>query len=333
MFSQLISCSELPQGPKPHSTIVEIPSLRIPIPDPESRLPGYLPTMCGRSLLFSSQMLSIRSVSGTRRPRQLARPTVSYTPSGSSIVTLMLMRPMFGRVKRSITRSASVAGQAAHVEPGLAVLSDRFDDERVAFPVADGVAHPGRLCVLRERAAIGEDLPVNRARLVQDDHHVRRLHDLEAVGDVVLLGDAGWPAAHAGMILPVVLDAFLVDRLRPGLQRHLAWLQIRGEIQEVLDGLGRHPEAGRSGLPSAVLRAGAFMSTLPSAVRGMFFHGYGSHCASSVVAATKTMREADKRSVFMAGILALAERSRLATGTPRTLGHVREAVRVHAYSA
>ena len=203
--------------------------------------------MCGRSLLFSSQMLSIRSVSGTSRHASCTSHGFVYA-AGSSIVTLMLMRPMFGLVNRSTTRSDSVAGQAPHVEPRLAVLPDRLDDERIAFPVADGVPHPGRLGVLRQRAAVGEDLPVDRSRLVQEDHHVRSLHDLEAVRDVVLLGDARGPAAHAGMILAVVLDPFLVERLRPRLQRHLARLQICGEVQQMLDGLDRHPESGEIGL-------------------------------------------------------------------------------------
>ena len=154
----------------------------------------------------------------------------------------MSMCPMVGRVKRSTTRSASVAGQPAHVEPGLAVLPDGLDDERVAFPPANGIAHPGRLRILRERPAVGEDLPVDGARFVQEQHQVRRLHDLEAIGNVVLLRNAGRPAARAGMILAVGLDPLLVDRLRPRLQRHVARFQVGGEVEQVLDRVGRHPE-------------------------------------------------------------------------------------------
>src|SRR5688572_26695514 len=36
-------------------------------------------------------------------------------------------------------------GKTAHVEPRLAVLSDRLDDEGVILPPADGIPHPGRL--------------------------------------------------------------------------------------------------------------------------------------------------------------------------------------------
>src|SRR5688572_316369 len=38
----------------------------------------------------------------------------------------------------------------------------------------------------------------------------------------------------------------------------------------------------RSGWPSAVRGGGAFMSILPSLVRGTSFHGYDGHCASTV---------------------------------------------------
>ena len=71
---------------------------------------------------------------------------------GSSIVTSMSMWPMFGRVKRSIDAQRFGPGQAAHVEPGLAVLPDGLDDQRVAFPVADRIAHPGRLRILAAAA-------------------------------------------------------------------------------------------------------------------------------------------------------------------------------------
>src|SRR4029434_10796925 len=117
--------------------------------------------------------------------------------------------------------------KAPHVEARLAILAYRFDDEGVAFPMADGVSHPGWLSIFRERPPVGEDLAVDRSRFVQEDHQISRLHHLEAVRDVVLLGNARRPAAHTGMILSVGLDPFLVERLRPGLQRHLAGLEIR----------------------------------------------------------------------------------------------------------
>ena len=54
----------------------------------------------------------------------------------------------------------------------------------------------------------------------------------------------------------------------------------------------QNPE--RSGLPSGVRRVGAFISTLPSAVRGTFFHGYDGHWASAAEAAARIIREKSK---------------------------------------
>src|SRR5262249_22570742 len=54
------------------------------------------------------------------------------------------------------------AGQPAHVEPRPAVLTDCLDDQRVALPFADRIAHPRRLGVLRQGAAVEEDLAVDR---------------------------------------------------------------------------------------------------------------------------------------------------------------------------
>ena len=57
------------------------------------------------------------------------------------------------------------------------------------------------------------------------------------------------------------------------LSSHFTWSRI------VAPGIQK-PD--RSGWPSAVLGGGAFMSILPSFVRGTFFHGYDGHCASTL---------------------------------------------------
>src|SRR5262245_9624333 len=40
--------------------------------------------------------------------------------------------------------------QASHIEPGLAVLPDRFNDKRISFPVSDRISHPCWLRVARQ---------------------------------------------------------------------------------------------------------------------------------------------------------------------------------------
>ena len=58
---------------------------------------SYFPTICGRSMLFSSQMLSMRSVSGSRRQVSFTFQGFVYA-LGSSIVTSMFIRPIVGRL-------------------------------------------------------------------------------------------------------------------------------------------------------------------------------------------------------------------------------------------
>jgi hypothetical protein len=102
------------------------------------------------------------------------------------------------------------------------------------------------------------------------------------------------------MILAVVLDALLVDRFGPRLKRHLAALHVRGDVQQVLYTSAGIQKPDRSGLPSAVRRAGAFTSTFPSAVRGMFFQGYAGHCASAAAAIETTIASARVKGVRVA---------------------------------
>src|SRR5262245_26534490 len=70
---------------------------------------AYLPTMCSLSRLPSSQMLSMRSVSGTRRHASLTVHGFVYA-FGSSIVTSIVTCPTVGREYFSVTWSCSVPG-------------------------------------------------------------------------------------------------------------------------------------------------------------------------------------------------------------------------------
>src|SRR3984957_7308406 len=135
-----------------------------------------------------------------------------------------------------------------HVEPCPAVLSDGIYDQRVLVPMADRIAHPGRLWILRERPAIREDLTVDSAGFVQEQHQVFGLHQLQAIGDVVLFRYAGRQTGHAGVILSVGGNALIQYALSPRRKRHLARLQVGGQVQQIFDGIFRHPEAGQIGL-------------------------------------------------------------------------------------
>src|SRR2546425_11590425 len=119
-----------------------------------------------------------------------------------------------GRTTEPFNDASRVAGgKTSHVEPRPAVLESGFDDESVSFPVADGIAHPGWRWVLRERPAVCKDLPVDRSGFIKEDCDVGGLHDLQTIGNVLLLGNSGWETTHSGMIFAVGLDSLFVERL------------------------------------------------------------------------------------------------------------------------
>src|SRR5581483_7714154 len=71
---------------------------------------------------------------------------------------------------------------------GLVVEADGIDDESVAFPMADGIAHPGWVRVDGVRAAAGGNDAERAGVLMQDGDGKRALDDLKLVGDAEGLG-------------------------------------------------------------------------------------------------------------------------------------------------
>src|SRR5579872_4927390 len=77
------------------------------------------------------------------------------------------------------------------VERRFVIETRAFDDERIALPMPDGVAQPGReRILLRERAAIGIDLAMRVAGLVEDHGQARRLDDLHRFREQIGKGNA-----------------------------------------------------------------------------------------------------------------------------------------------
>ena len=66
---------------------------------------------------------------------------------------------------------------AGEVEPRAVVETCGLDDERVAVPAADGVAHPCRVRIGRHLAAVEKDLAIGEI-LEQEHDQRRRLNDL-----------------------------------------------------------------------------------------------------------------------------------------------------------
>src|SRR5688500_17367834 len=70
------------------------------------------------------------------------------------------------------------------VEPRAFLEANRVDDERVAVPSSNGVAHEARVRILWQRPSIHEDLPIAHILREHDDER-RCLYDLLGERDEV----------------------------------------------------------------------------------------------------------------------------------------------------
>ncbi len=102
------------------------------------------------------------------------------------------------------------------VEPGPVVITVALDHQRVAVPMPHGVAHPVRIGIFLQTAAVEEDLAIECAS-VEQNQHVGRLNDL-------LQAEIDFrprrQAQNACSVFEQLLFAFLGDFRRPRL-----WLQ------------------------------------------------------------------------------------------------------------
>ena len=93
--------------------------------------------------------------------------------------------PALGHVQRVAVAVAMV------VQPRAIGEVHRIDDQRIAVPLPYRVAHERRLPVLAVGPTVRVDHPEVVHVLVEEDHLVRQLHDLERVGRGVHTGHAG----------------------------------------------------------------------------------------------------------------------------------------------
>jgi hypothetical protein len=113
-------------------------------------------------------------------------------------------------------------GEAIAVEPEALVETDRVDDERIAFPMADRMPVIGRNKLLRVWAAIHEDSSerVWTADIENEDSFFDGiLHEFYTVGRQELAWSARWLAARVR--LELVFTAVSMQSFRPRLERHL----------------------------------------------------------------------------------------------------------------
>src|ERR1700674_4766622 len=77
-------------------------------------------------------------------------------------------------------------------EPGFVVQTGSIGHQGISLPVADGVAHPGRLRILEMAAPIGKDLADIMAVFEQDKHAPGSVNELDGIQEEIDSRHAGW---------------------------------------------------------------------------------------------------------------------------------------------
>ncbi len=121
--------------------------------------------------------------------------------------------------------------------------------QAVAFPSRGGVAVPGGLGIFRQRAAVGEDLPVAGVAFVDNDQQPRDLNELPQLGIDQHARRAERQAMRCRIVFPVVGLALLHGFRGPGLVGEAA-----GESDAEIDpAYGAGQWEGASRIPSVVI--------------------------------------------------------------------------------
>src|SRR5688572_27213182 len=108
---------------------------------------------------------------------------------------------------------------AIPVDPDVVAKSDRVDHQRIVGPHGRRVSLPGWIRVWRQRAAIREDLAVYAVVLVQHDQQVRRLDELEVMGQPVRTREGIGKAADMRVVDGLVRRSLIDQSGEPRLIR------------------------------------------------------------------------------------------------------------------
>src|SRR5262245_23177719 len=109
---------------------------------------------------------------------------------------------------------------ALAVQPRLVIEPDRVDDQNVAFPFRDRVAHPERLQIYGVPAAVQEQLPLAvHIAFIQNDDERRRLNELLRKGRNSRY--SGGKTMPLGIVLAQVSAALFKEGVGPWLQWNL----------------------------------------------------------------------------------------------------------------
>src|SRR5580693_8467320 len=89
---------------------------------------------------------------------------------------------------------------AAVTEPSLIVEPYSIDDQRIAFPMANGVAHPARFGILHMAATIGKDLADVVAVFEKHEHSSRSVNKFHWIKEQIDSRHAGGKTLKVGVV-------------------------------------------------------------------------------------------------------------------------------------
>ena len=119
------------------------------------------------------------------------------------------------------------------IEPSAIPESFTVDNQRIAFPAADGVAHPSRVRVRRECTAIKKDLTVYGVLLVKNDDEIRRLDDLVRQWNGADGRHAGRLASGNRVEFPLALQTLFEQRRAPRCHRNICRIEVGHDVHEI----------------------------------------------------------------------------------------------------
>src|SRR5579871_892678 len=145
---------------------------------------------------------------------------------------------------------------AARVNPGFIVEAGGFYNQRVAFPMPDGVAHPGWIGIGRNGAAVRKDLAKIANGLVEKNDLARELEDFVGVWNRVYLRYTGQLAVAHGIVLTEIALPLFIELRGPGGHGNVPRFEIGGEVDGVLDAVRLRPQTGEIGFAIGGARRG-----------------------------------------------------------------------------
>src|SRR6202521_2091241 len=116
------------------------------------------------------------------------------------------------------------------IQPIPIIETVRVDHQRIVLPLAHRITQPGGLRIRGKRTAIGEDLAEYIRGFVENRYQSRQLKDLKGMVSHVDSRHGRWHAMRVGVVLAILLFAFLGQSRRPGLNGEVFRPEVGGDV-------------------------------------------------------------------------------------------------------